>query len=296
MKWMLIEKFIPSDEKFILNAIHGVGDNIKYTPTVDFLKAAYLKLNNMFFNGELPNDIDFKIEKNLDDNGSGHTQANDNYEENCIDIEYVSLNGTMMKTPHSWIETIIHEMIHVAEFTEHPEHFMHKSNYEKHGKWFMDKAKSFKKFGFDIGEIEMDKNIGTSEDDEDIKARYENFMFIGLGRNPVFGTEILVKVAKTDKDKALQALKQKGCKSVKILNTNNLNSTRLSSQSIQDILQRKTLELDDTEFNSKYGPFDEVEKIDLTSLKVNESMVLEKAHCPAITVTILPDGRRRFRT
>ena len=63
---------------------------------------------------------------------------------------------------------------------------------------------------------------------------------------------------------------------MKILNTNNLNSTRLSSQSIQDILQRKTLELDDNEFNSKYGPFDEVETIDLTSLKVNESMVLEK--------------------
>ena len=63
MKWMLIEKFIPSDEKFILNAIHGVGDNIKYTPTVDFLKVAYLKLNNMFFNGQLPNDIEFKIEK-----------------------------------------------------------------------------------------------------------------------------------------------------------------------------------------------------------------------------------------
>ena len=160
----------------------------------------------------------------------------------------------------------------------------------------MDKAKSFKKFGFDIGDKDMDINIGKSEDDEDIKARYENFMFIGLGRNPVFGTEILVKVAKTDKDKALQALKQKGCKSVKILNTNNLNSTRLPSQSIHDILQRKTLELDDNEFNSKYGPFDEVETIDLTMLKVNESMVLGKAHRPAITVTILPDGRRRFRT
>lgn len=296
MKWLLIEKFIPSDEKFILDAIHGVKDTDKYTPTVDFLKAVYIKLNNMFFNGELPNDIDFKIEKNLDDNGVGHTQANDNYTESCIDIEYVSLNGTLMKSPHSWIETIIHEMIHVAEFTEHPEHFMHKSDYEKHSKWFMDKAKSFKKWGFNIGDKEMDKNVGTSEDDDNIKKRHENFMFIGLGRNSVFNTEILVKVAKTDKDKALQALKQRGCRSVKILNTDNLNSTRLSSQSIQDILQRRTLELDDTEFNSKYGPFDEVETIDLANLNVNESVVLEKAHRPAITVTILPDGRRRFRT
>ena len=166
----------------------------------------------------------------------------------------------------------------------------------KHDKWFMDKEKGFKKWGFDIGEIEMDKNIGTSEDDEDIKTRYENFMFIGLGRNPVFGTEILVKVAKTDKDKAMKALKQKGCKSVKILNTDNLNSTRLSSQSIHDIFQRKTLELDDNVFNSKYGPFDEVETIDLTSLKVNESMVLGKVHRPAIIVTIDSDGIRHYRT
>lgn len=296
MKWILIEKFIPSDDKFVLDAIHGVGDKAKYTPTVDFLEAAYKKLNNMFFNGELPNDIDFKIENNLDDNGVGHAQANDNYTENCIDIEYVSLNGTIIKTPHSWIETIIHEMIHVAEFIEHPEHFMCKSDYEKHGKWFMDKARGFRKWGFNIGDKEMDKNIETSEDDDNIKTRYENFMFIGLGRNPVFGTEILVKVAKTDKDKALQALKQKGCRSVKILNTDNLNSTRLSSQSIQDILQRRTLELDDTEFNSKYGPFDEVETIDLTKLNVNESAMRSKTHRPAITVTILPDGRRRFRT
>ena len=294
MKWMLIEKFIPSDEKFILNAIHCVGDNIKYTPTVDFLKASYLKLNNMFFNGELPNDIDFRIEKNLDDNGVGHTQAKDNYSGNCIDIEYVSLNGTMMKTPHSWIETIIHEMIHVAELTEHPEHFMRKSDYEKHGKWFMDKAKGFKKWGFDIGEKDMDINIGTSEDDEDIKAKHEKSIFLKLGIIPIYNLDSLIKIAKKDKDDALAALKKLGCRKITLMKTNNLNAARLANIDVSDIGERQYLMND--EFMDKYGPFEEIDTIDLTKMTINERTFHAKNHRPAITVTILPDGRRRFRT
>ena len=290
----MIEKFIPSDEKFILNAIHGVGDNIKYTPTVDFLKAAYLKLNNMFFNGELPNDIDFRIEKNLDDNGVGHTHAKDNYSENCIAIEYVSLNGTMMKTPHSWIETIIHEMIHVAEFIEHPEHFMHKSDYEKHGKWFMDKAKSFKKFGFDIGEIEMDKNIGTSEDDEDIKAKHEKSIFLKLGSIPIYNLDSLIKIAKKDKNEALTALKKLGCRKIILMKTNNLNAVRLANIDVSDIGERQYLMND--EFMDKYGPFEEIDTIDLTKMTINERSFHDKNHRPAIIVTIDSDGIRHYRT
>ena len=294
MKWLLIEKFIPSDEKFVLNAIHGVRDSIKYTPTVDFLRAAYIKLNNMFFNGELPNDIDFKIEKNLDDNGVGHTHAKDNYAENCIDIEYVSLNGTIVKTPHSWIETIIHEMIHVAEFTEHPEYFMHKSDYEKHDKWFMNKAKGFKKLGFDIGEIEMDKNIGTSDDYEDIKVKHEKSIFLKLGSIPIYNLDSLIKIAKKDKDDALTALKKLGCNKIILMKTNNLNAVRLANIDVSDIGERQYL-MDD-EFIDKYGPFEEMDTIDLTKMTINERLVHTKNQRPAIIVTIDSDGIRHYRT
>ena len=37
MKWLLIEKLIPSDDKFIVNSLN-IDDGMKYTPTKDFLE------------------------------------------------------------------------------------------------------------------------------------------------------------------------------------------------------------------------------------------------------------------
>ena len=171
---------------------------------------------------------------------------------------------------------------------------MHKSDYEKHGKWFMDKAKSFKKFGFDIGEIEMDKNIGTSEDDEDIKTKHEKSIFLKLGIIPIYNLDSLIKIAKKDKDDALAILKKLGCRKITLMKTNNLNAVRLANIDVSDIGERQYLMND--EFIDKYGPFEEIDTIDLTKMTINERTFHAKNHRPAITVTILPDGRRRFRT
>ena len=160
--------------------------------------------------------------------------------------------------------------------------------------WFMDKAKSFKKFGFDIGEIEMDKNIGTSEDDEDIKAKHEKSIFLKLGSIPIYNLDSLIKIAKKDKDDALAALKKLGCRKITLMKTNNLNAVRLSNIDVSDIGERQYLMND--EFMDKYGPFEEIDTIDLTKMTINERTFHTKKHRPAITVTILPDGRRRFRT
>ena len=102
------------------------------------------------------------------------------------------------------------------------------------------------------------------------------------------------KVGKSDKDYALSKLKKQGCITAKIMNTDNLNSARLDDIPIDKIgVFEYSLDCDDVK---KYGPFKEVETIDLTKLNVNESEMKSKTHRPAITVTILPDGRRRYRT
>ena len=158
----------------------------------------------------------------------------------------------------------------------------------------MDKAKGFKKFGFDIGEIEMGKNIGTSDDYEDIKAKHEKSIFMKLGIIPIYNLDSLIKIAKKDKDDALATLKKLGCRKITLMKTNNLNAVRLANIDVSDIGERQYL-MDD-EFMDKYGPFEEMDTIDLTKMVINERTFHAKNHRPAITVTILPDGRRRFRT
>ena len=78
------------------------------------------------------------------------------------------------------------------------------------------------------------------------------------------------------------------------MKTNNLNAVRLSNIDVSDIGERQYLMND--EFMDKYGPFEEIDTIDLTKMTINERTFHTKNHRPAITVTILPDGRRRFRT
>ena len=102
------------------------------------------------------------------------------------------------------------------------------------------------------------------------------------------------KVTKSDKDYALFRLKKQGGVTAKILNTDNLNSARLDDIPIDKIgVFEYSFDCDDVK---KYGPFKEVETIDLTKLNVNESAMKSKTSFPAIVVTIDSDGRRHYRT
>ena len=260
MKWLLLEEFIPSDDKFVQQSIESDDcDDTKYTPTVEFLKSAYSKLNDMFLDGRLPKEgIEFKIDRDLKVGRAGCTNADDSTVKGHFKVNYISLNGTLMKTPRSWIETIIHEMIHVDDLINHPEHF--KRGYNEHKGWFEEQARKFEKYGFNVTEKD-ESDMKTSEDDDRIKSNFDNAMFLELGYNPVLCKTSILKISKRDKDAVLSQLKKRGCKSVKVLKTDNLNSTRLRNISKSSIGKRN-YELDD-DFDRKYGPFEEVETIDL---------------------------------
>ena len=155
MKWLLIsEADTPSDLDDIENSFNGDVSDEKYTPTKKFLKNGYDMLNEKLFNNKLPSDFEFKIEHSLEDNDAGHTYANDNKKESEFVIDGVSLNGTLMMTIHSWLETILHEMIHVMDFKFHPEHFVDARKtgvpYDEHKGWFMEQANKFKNKGFNV--------------------------------------------------------------------------------------------------------------------------------------------------
>ena len=291
MKWLLIEEYTPEDNGFIENAIRAQDSRKVYTPSVGFLKMSYRKLNKMFFDDNLPNNIEFKIETDVNDKNSGHTDADNNENPNKFNIHYISLNGTLMKSPHSWIETILHEMIHVDDFANHPEHFV--DGYNEHGDWFMKQARRLNKFGFDIVEKDMDKNTETTVDDDSIKEKLEKSTFIVFGTHPISGISSLVKVDSEDKEDALMKFKQNGCKKVTIVKTKNLNSVRLKIMDISDIGEFQYNVTN--EFDKRYGPFEEVETIDLT--KIAESTDKGKNWMKStMTVTKLPNGRLHIRT
>ena len=299
MKWLLIEKFIPSDDKFVLDAIHGVGGKGKYTPTSDFIKSAYMKLNDMFFDNRLPTDIEFKVEKHIEDDAAGRTNADDNDSGDGIDINYVSLNGSLMKSPHSWIETIVHEMIHIEELITYPERFIGKK-YDKHGDWFLDRAKEFKRFGLNIGENDMDYDIVMTTDYEDViksaKDIIKNSIFILLGKNPIYGTDSMIKVTKDDKELVLHRLKELGCQSITLLKTDNLNAARLPNIEFSEIGEHEFRM--SKNFIATYGPFENVETIDLSKVPLVESSPIKRklGQWRDIVITVDTDGRRHYRT
>ena len=297
MKWLLLEEFTPSTDKFVSTAIKSDSNVTRYTPTLDFLKRAYSKLNNKFFGGKLPTGgFEYKIDHDLNDTSAGHANANKDESTGKIKIKYIALNGTLMKSPHSWIETLIHEMIHIEDFTCHPEHF-NKEGYTGHENWFDNRARSFKKYGFDIEDTDMDNDVTTTIDDYNITEKHNSSIFIGLGRNPMNNALLVWKVDKKNKEHALLELKKQGCKSVKILNTNNLNSTRLGDMSFDDMEMSRGYELDSLK-EKLYVPFDEIETIDLSKLKVDENS--KRKHVSGqfnpIIVKVLPNGMVNYTT
>ena len=310
MKWILLsESYIPNGIEIIKKSFNNDYTYEKFTPTIEFLEEAYGYLNNRLFQGKLPEDIEFKIEHGLKDNAAGHTYANDDKTEGEFVIDGVSLNGTIMMTIHSWLETILHEMIHVMDFKFHPEHFNKKinPNYDYHKGWFMKEADKFKKYGFDIKET-IDSDVETTTDDDSIKEQMNEVIYIKLGYNPIFKCDTMIKIHSLDKNSAFKELKSMGCSSIDVISTKNLSSTRLKTIELDDIGQKSYRMTD--KFNDTYGPFTKIETIDLTKTKFDENSTIHHGKIiledgseditylyPGVTSVIrLPNGRLHIRT
>ena len=296
MKWILIkESRTPSDIETINASFnHDVSDE-KYTPTKKFLKNGYDMLNEKLFNNRLPSDFEFKIEHGLKDNAAGHTYANDNKKEGEFVIDGVSLNGTLMMTIHSWLETILHEMIHVMDFKFHPEHFVDARKtgvpYDEHKGWFMEQANKFKNKGFNV-EKTLKSSWETSVDDDDIKVKNSSFTYLKISHHPL-GLDEILKIDSSDKSNVMSILKNKKYTHVVEIKTSNLNSVRLDNTKVEANKPIMSYHADD-EFNDRYGPFEKVEDIDLTKMTFNESGKSELRS--TMRIIKLPNGGLQYIT
>ena len=132
----------------------------------------------------------------------------------------------------------------------------------------------------------------TSVDDDDIKAKNSSFTYLKISHNPL-GWDDILKIDSSDKINVLSILKNKKYIHVVEMKTSNLNSVRLDNTNVETNKPIMSYHADD-EFNEKYGPFEEVDDIDLTKMTFNEN--IEKKSRRTMTITRLPNGGWQYRT
>ena len=152
MKWVKLlgeSNTIPSDKKSIDDSFNKDVSDEKFIPTEEFARTVYNKVNIEFFFNYLPSDVEFKI-KNTIRGGEFGVAIGNKYTvrgKSFISDFKLILNSSVTMSIHDWIGVVIHEMIHILDYDEHPDHYMNKE-YNPHGEWFLEQGKRFEKFGF----------------------------------------------------------------------------------------------------------------------------------------------------
>lgn len=120
--------------------------------TIEWIRNKYEKFNKMYFKGQLPNDLVFKVSRSKDI--WGYAAYDIDYKKNTITPTYIAISNYYDSPEFIKENTLLHEMIHVLDYVTHPEHYVikHSPNryYNAHGKWFLNECKRFLEFGYDI--------------------------------------------------------------------------------------------------------------------------------------------------
>lgn len=109
----------------------------------------------------------------------------------------------------------------------------------------------------------------TSVDDDSINEKHKSCVYLNISHHPL-GWDNILKINYSDKEMVLSVLKEKQYTHVIEIKTENMNSTRLDNTIVDRDRPLMTYQAD-KEFNDRYGPFEEVETIDLTKMTFNES-------------------------
>ena len=112
--------------------------------TTTWIEHNYTTFNNLYWNGMLPN-ISFKISRSR--NNWGFASFRYDFMNNTIVPLAITMSNYYDSPENVKIQTLLHEMIHIADYTFHPEHFIcngYKVSarlYDAHGYWFNAEAK-----------------------------------------------------------------------------------------------------------------------------------------------------------
>ena len=250
MKWPLLESATPSDLETIMASFHTDVSDEKFSPTTEFLKISYNKLNSELFGNELPSNIDLVVKSAPSQSFFGRATATIYRRSRKLTPKSIILNGSATLTLHEWLEVVVHEMVHIADYTFHPEHFFGRK-YDSHGPWFLEFGKKFEKDGFHVQKY-CHAEYGINTDDKKVKKQMNDMLLIE------FSPGEIIRVSPTMKYKVVNILEAKRYKNLKFWTTENPLAVKLSQWRPRDRYSTLRYYHFTDAFKEKYGPFKEI--------------------------------------
>lgn len=146
--------------------------------TTNWISENYTKFNNLYWNGTLP-EISFKVNRSR--KNWGFASYRYDFVNDTIHPLAITLSNYYDSPENVKIQTLLHEMIHIADYTFHPEHFIKnhrivsRRSYDAHGKWFLEMADRIsKESGYKVTNYVTSEEVGVSCLSEKSKKCLEN--------------------------------------------------------------------------------------------------------------------------
>jgi len=169
--------------------------------TTNWIKKNYDKFNKLYWDGKLPN-INFKLSRSR--NSWGFASFKYDYPHSTIHPISITMSNYYDSPENVKLNTLLHEMIHIADYTFHPEHYIRNGRrvsghyYDAHGYWFKSEAARIEKFGWVISKHVTNDEKTVSKLSERSKKCLERKKDIALvcvlrgttGTNFLFKTDI----------------------------------------------------------------------------------------------------------
>lgn len=121
--------------------------------TVSWIYKNYNRFNELYFGNMLPN-IDFKISRSK--KTWGYASYKFDYPNDTVIPCEIVISNYFDSPEEVKLNTLLHEMIHIADYTFNPQHFIrnhkpvHGRSYDAHGWWFRKECERMKEYGWDI--------------------------------------------------------------------------------------------------------------------------------------------------
>ncbi len=146
--------------------------------TTAWIEKNYNKFNNLYWNGMLPK-IGFKTSRSR--NAWGFASFRYDFRNDTIIPLTITMSNYYDSPENVKIQTLLHEMIHIADYTFHPEHFIRNGrkvsarSYDAHGYWFNTEAQRLsKESGYKIATHVTKEEFGCSKLSESTIRAQEN--------------------------------------------------------------------------------------------------------------------------
>ena len=151
---------------------------------------------------------------------------------------------------------MLHEMVHVCEYIA-TESGRKGLQIGKHSSWFMNKCRTFDKYGFHVDEVAKFKHDVAKKEEVNMEMmdKFNLFAVVGKTQKDI---PMVIRISEDKKNECISELKeQMKSDSIDILKTKNPNSNDIEEFTPNSIFRWKDVHVLDNPFKLLYGPFEE---------------------------------------